>query len=72
MCIQRSYKIVLSEYFATQKLMNKSDIYNFGVVMIELLIGKNSIGRNIYIIHNVRTVLRLPYGVKEAVRSGHL
>ncbi|KAL2939532.1 hypothetical protein RDABS01_033691, partial [Bienertia sinuspersici] len=45
------------EYYMTQKLNEKSDIYSFGVLMLELITGKNPIDRGRYIVREVRNAI---------------
>lgn len=45
------------EYYMTQKLNEKSDIYSFGVLMLELITGKAPIDRGRYIVREVRNAI---------------
>ncbi|KAH9332015.1 hypothetical protein KI387_004123, partial [Taxus chinensis] len=43
------------EYFTTQQLSQKSDVYSYGVVLLEILSGKQPIERGKYLVREVRT-----------------
>ncbi|XP_074275089.1 leucine-rich repeat receptor protein kinase HPCA1-like [Silene latifolia] len=45
------------EYYMTQKLSEKSDIYSFGVLMLELVTGKPPIEKGRYIVREVTNVM---------------
>lgn len=46
------------EYYMTQILTEKSDVYGFGVVMLELVTGKLPIEQNMYIVREVKEALK--------------
>ncbi|KAJ8450511.1 hypothetical protein Cgig2_002196 [Carnegiea gigantea] len=46
------------EYYMTQILTEKSDVYGFGVVMLELVTGKLPIEKNMYIVREVKEALK--------------
>ncbi|CAA7027475.1 unnamed protein product [Microthlaspi erraticum] len=43
------------EYYMTNQLTEKSDVYGYGVVMLELLTGKSPIERGKYVVREVKT-----------------
>ncbi|KAH9332016.1 hypothetical protein KI387_004124, partial [Taxus chinensis] len=45
------------EYYMTQQLSYKSDVYSYGVVLLEILSGKEPIERGKYLVREVRTAL---------------
>ncbi|KAM0941113.1 putative protein kinase RLK-Pelle-LRR-VIII-1 family [Dioscorea sansibarensis] len=60
------------EYYMTQLLTEKSDVYSYGVVMLELITGKPPLHKGTYIVRKVRLALSMigedPYcGLKDMV-----
>ncbi|KAH9332073.1 hypothetical protein KI387_004181 [Taxus chinensis] len=57
------------EYYMTQKLTEKSDVYGFGVVLMEILTARHPIERGKYIVREVKGALGMDgmKGVKEIV-----
>ncbi|KAH9292565.1 hypothetical protein KI387_042246, partial [Taxus chinensis] len=45
------------EYYMTQQLSYKSDVYSYGVVLLEILSGKEPIERGKYLVREVRTAI---------------
>nr|XP_011464973.1 PREDICTED: probable leucine-rich repeat receptor-like protein kinase At5g49770 [Fragaria vesca subsp. vesca]XP_011464974.1 PREDICTED: probable leucine-rich repeat receptor-like protein kinase At5g49770 [Fragaria vesca subsp. vesca] len=45
------------EYYMTQRLTEKSDVYGFGVLMLELLTARRPIEQGKYIVREVRTAM---------------
>jgi serine/threonine protein kinase len=54
------------QYYTTQQLSDKSDVYSYGVVLLEILSGHQPIERGKYIVREVR--LALDRGGIQAVR----
>ena len=59
------------EYYMTQQLTEKSDVYGFGVVMLELITAKQPIEKGKYIVREVRMSINKNdeehYGLKELI-----
>ncbi|GFZ09527.1 leucine-rich repeat protein kinase family protein [Actinidia rufa] len=56
------------EYYMTQQLTNKSDIYSFGVVMLELVTARQPIEKGKYIVREVKQYMdktKLLYNLQE-------
>lgn len=57
------------EYYMTQQLTEKSDVYSYGVVMLELITAKQPIEKGKYIVREVRLVMNRneeeQYGLRE-------
>ncbi|KAM7251782.1 hypothetical protein ACFE04_023665 [Oxalis oulophora] len=45
------------EYYMTQQLTEKSDVYSYGVFMLELITGRRPIERGKYIVREVRIAM---------------
>ncbi|XP_057801516.1 leucine-rich repeat receptor protein kinase HPCA1-like [Salvia miltiorrhiza] len=66
------------EYYMTQQLTEKSDVYSLGVVMLELIIGRQPIEKGKYIVREVRIAMdknnEAHYGLVDkidpAIRNG--
>ncbi|GMH19015.1 hypothetical protein Nepgr_020856 [Nepenthes gracilis] len=59
------------EYYLTQQLTEKSDVYGFGVIMLELLIAKQPIEKGKYIVREVKIAMNTKdedfYGLREMI-----